>query len=192
MCQSGKWKTTVKLISSIAVYPVGIVKSVPDHSDIEARVIASLESIGVPYEVVEIDPDFADTAQFCEKYGFPPEQSANTIIVATKKEPRQYVACVVRATARLDVNHRVKQLMGNARVSFAPSEETAVLTGMMIGGVTALGLPEGIPVMIDPGLMGCDYIILGGGSRSTKIKVSPKVLTGIPGASVIEGLTLAD
>jgi prolyl-tRNA editing enzyme YbaK/EbsC (Cys-tRNA(Pro) deacylase) len=164
----------------------------PDNSAVEAKVIASLDSIGLPYEVVEIDPDFADTAAFCEKYGFPPEQSANTIIVATKKEPRQYVACVARATARLDVNHRVKQLMGNGRVSFARGEETVALTGMLIGGVTALGLPERIPVYIDPGLMTCDYIILGGGSRSTKIKVSPEALTRIPGAAVIDGLTLSD
>ncbi len=163
--------------------------TLPDSDSIEKAVIDALDSFGVPYEVVEIDPDFADTAAFCEKYGYPPEQSANTIILATKKEPKQYAASVVRATARLDVNHCVKRLMGNARVSFARAEETAELTGMMIGGVTALALPPGIPVYIDPGLMACDYIILGGGSRSTKIKVSPEVLTQIPGAQVIEGLT---
>jgi prolyl-tRNA editing enzyme YbaK/EbsC (Cys-tRNA(Pro) deacylase) len=157
-------------------------------NEIEARVISTLEGFGLSYEVIQIDPAFADTAAFCEKYGFPPEQSANTIIVATKKEPKQYSASVVRATVRLDVNHCVKQLMGNARVSFAAAEETAALTGMMIGGVTALALPEGIPVFIDPGLMGLDYVILGGGSRSTKIKVSPKVLERIPGAKVIDGL----
>ena len=80
--------------------------------------------------------------------------------------------------------------MGNARVSFANAEETAALTGMMIGGVTAFALPTDIPVYVDPGLMGCDYVILGGGSRSTKIKISPEVLTRIPGVEVKEGLTL--
>lgn len=162
-----------------------------DASAIEAKVLSVLDSYGVPYEVVQIDPDFADTAAFCEKYGFPPEQSANTIIVASKKKPKQYTASVVRATARLDVNHCIKQLMGNSRVSFANAEETAGLTGMMIGGVTALALPPDLPVYIDPGLMKCDYIILGGGSRSTKIKVSPEVLTMIPGAEITEGLTLS-
>ncbi len=161
-----------------------------DANDIETRVISALDSYGIPYEVVEIDPDFADTAAFCEKYGFPPEQSANTIIVASKKKPRQYSASVVRATQRLDVNHCVKQLMGNTRVSFANAVETAELTGMMIGGVTVLALPEGIPVYVDPGLMKCDYVILGGGSRSSKIKVSPDVLTRIPGAQITDGLTV--
>lgn len=163
-----------------------------DAKSIESSVISALDLFGVPYEVVDIDPEFADTAAFCEEYGFPPEQSANTIIVATKKKPRQFSASVVRATARLDVNHSVKQLMGNARVSFARSEETAELTGMMIGGVTVLALPPEVPIYIDPGLMECDYIILGGGSRSTKIKVSPEVLNHIPGATIVEGLTTSD
>lgn len=162
-----------------------------DAHSIEAKVITALDSFGVSYEVVEIDPDFADTAAFCEKYGFPPKQSANTIVVASKKEPKQYTASVVRATARLNVNHCVKQLMGNVRVSFANADETAKLTGMMIGGVTALALPPELPVYVDPGLMSCEYIILGGGSRSTKIKISPEVLTKIPNSQVIDDLTVS-
>ncbi|MDA0232898.1 MAG: hypothetical protein O3C69_05375 [Chloroflexi bacterium] len=159
------------------------------ESSIEAKVISALDSFGLPYEVIEIDPGFADTAVFCDRYGYPPEQSANTIIVATKRQPRKYTASIVRATHRLDVNHCVRQLMGNARVSFAGADETAELTGMMIGGVTVLALPPEVPVYIDPGLMECDYVILGGGGRSTKIKVSPEALTHIPGAVVIDGLT---
>ena len=73
----------------------------------EELVIASLRNLGVPYELIEIDPAFADTAAFCEKYGYPLERSCNTIIVASKKEPKQFVACVVLAHTRLDVNKRV-------------------------------------------------------------------------------------
>ena len=60
------------------------------------------------YEMFEIDPEFADTAQFCEKYGFPPEKSGNTIVVASKRGAKKYCACIVAATDRLDVNKRVK------------------------------------------------------------------------------------
>jgi hypothetical protein len=51
---------------------------------IDAKVTASLQALGVPYEIMTIDPDFADTARFCERYGIPLEHSANTIIVASK------------------------------------------------------------------------------------------------------------
>ncbi|HYB44685.1 MAG TPA: YbaK/EbsC family protein [Candidatus Methylomirabilis sp.] len=159
-----------------------------ESAGIERRVREVLDGLGLPYEVVEIDPAFADTAQFCERYGFPMEQSANTIIVGSKKEPRQYAACVVKASTRLDVNHAVRKLMGVARLSFAGAEETMALTGMMIGGVTVFALPEGLPIYVDEALMSCPWVILGGGSRSSKVKIAPDVFARLPGAAVIAGL----
>ena len=55
---------------------------------IEQRVAAQMELLGVEHEMFEIDPDFADTAAFCEKYGFPMEKSGNTIVVASKRGRR--------------------------------------------------------------------------------------------------------
>ena len=159
-------------------------------TDIEAEVIAALEELGVSYEIVQIDPDFADTAAFCEKYGFPMETSGNTIIVASKRGEKKYCACIVQATARLDVNKTVKRLMGVSRASFASAEETMDLTGMMIGGVTAFALPAGLPVYADPNLLSQEYVILGSGSRSSKLKIAPKDLRKVPGAQFIDGLTM--
>ena len=154
----------------------------------EQRVIAALDQLGVTYEVIPIDPAYADTAAFCERYGFPADHAGNTIICASKKEPRQYCACVVTATTRLDVNHAVRRLLGASRVSFASAEETMALTGMAIGGVTLFGLPPALPVYLDERLMGLDYVIVGGGSRATKIKVAPSVLQALPNASVVVAL----
>ena len=64
-----------------------------------ARVI---ERLGIECEIMPIDPAFADTEAFCRKYDVPLERSANTIIVASKKEPKQFCACVVLADSRLD------------------------------------------------------------------------------------------
>jgi len=38
--------------------------------------------------------------------------------------------------------------------------------------------------------MQCDYIILGGGNRSIKIKISPAVFNLTPNTEVIEGLAI--
>lgn len=156
--------------------------------DIDGKVTASLDAIGVPYEIMTIDPDFADTARFCERYRIPLDNSANTIIVAGKKEPKQYCACVVKATTRLDVNHAVRKLMNASRLSFATAEETRALTGMMIGGVTIFALPPGLAVYVDDRLMTLDWVILGGGSRSTKIKTSPEVFRRLPSTTIVPGL----
>jgi prolyl-tRNA editing enzyme YbaK/EbsC (Cys-tRNA(Pro) deacylase) len=157
--------------------------------EIERRVVAMLDGLGLSYELHRIDPAFADTAAYCEKYGSSPDHAANTIVVASKKEPKQYAACVVKATRRLDGNHTVRRLMNAARISFASAEETRELTGMMIGGVTVLALPAELPIYVDDTLMDLPWIILGGGSRSLKIKASPEVFRKLPGATVVAGLS---
>jgi prolyl-tRNA editing enzyme YbaK/EbsC (Cys-tRNA(Pro) deacylase) len=158
--------------------------------DIEARVRETLDGLGVPYELFPIDPQYADTAAFCEHYGSPLDHAANTIIVASRKEPKQYAACVVLATTRLDVNHSVRRLLGASRLSFASAEETMAVTGMMIGGVTVFALPSGLPVYVDERLMALDYVILGSGSRRSKLRTSPEVFRRVPGARIVAGLAL--
>jgi prolyl-tRNA editing enzyme YbaK/EbsC (Cys-tRNA(Pro) deacylase) len=156
--------------------------------DIEARVEASLAATDLAYELIACDPELADTAAFCAHYGYPLERSANTIMVASRKPEGRYAVCVVLATHRLDVNKRVRRLLGVQKLSFAPPEITAEVTGMLIGGVTPLALPDGMPLWIDSAVMANEWVILGGGSRSMKVKVDPHVLTRMPGAEVIEGL----
>ena len=158
------------------------------EEELQDRVRGVLEGLGVPYEIMTIDPDFADTAAFCAKYGIPLEQSANTIIVASKKEPKQYCACLVLATTRLDVNHGVKKLMNASRVSFASADETKALTGMLIGGVTVFALPDTLPIYVDERVMGPEWIIVGGGGRSTKVKLAPDILRRLPNVTVVPGL----
>jgi hypothetical protein len=36
-----------------------------------------LDALGLPYEAMPCDPDFADTAAFCERYGIAPEDVPN-------------------------------------------------------------------------------------------------------------------
>ena len=111
--------------------------------------VEQLDSIGIVYEIIPCDPELADTAQFCEAYGYPLEDSANTILVAGKATPPVYAACVVLATTRLDVNRVVKKRMGVRKASFAGGADTEQLTGMAIGGVTPFGLPADLPLWVD-------------------------------------------
>jgi prolyl-tRNA editing enzyme YbaK/EbsC (Cys-tRNA(Pro) deacylase) len=153
----------------------------------ENNVAAAVAKLGIPYELIQIDPAFADTATFCAKYGYPVERSCNTIIVASKKEPKQFVACVVLAHTRLDVNKCVTKLMGVSKASFASAGEMMALTGMQVGGVTPFSLPPGMPLYIDDRIPPLDWVILGGGGRSLKVKMSPEALIKL-GAEVISGL----
>ncbi len=159
--------------------------------DIEQAVKQHLDGLGVPYEMLPCDPEYADTAVFCERYGFPPGQSANTILVASKRPPGRYAACVVLATTRLDVNRTVRDLLEVKKVSFASAETTREVTAMDIGGVTPFALPDDLPVFVDRRVTEVDWIILGSGTRTSKIKAAPAILTQMPQVQVIDGLATA-
>jgi prolyl-tRNA editing enzyme YbaK/EbsC (Cys-tRNA(Pro) deacylase) len=164
-----------------------IVRSMTDD-DGRAWLDAQLRDLGVAYELFPCDPALADTAAFCAAYGFDPEDSANTIVVIGKSDPPRFAACVTLAPYRLDVNRTVRDRLGTRKASFAPAEETARLTGMLIGGVTVFGLPPELPIWVDARVMERERIILGGGSRSWKVISTPAILRALPRMEVVEGL----
>jgi prolyl-tRNA editing enzyme YbaK/EbsC (Cys-tRNA(Pro) deacylase) len=145
-----------------------------------------LDGIDIPWEIVACDPALADTANFVQAYGYSLEDSANTIVVVGKSDPPRYVACVVLANTRLDVNRAVKQRIG-ARASFASGEDVERMTGMKIGGVTPIGITD-IPIWVDARVMTREKIILGGGNRSSKILTPPGIFLALPNVEVVEGL----
>lgn len=151
---------------------------------------AALDARSVAYEVMACDPDLADTAAFVEAYGVPLDHGANTIVIASKGAEPAYAACVLLATTMLDVNGAVRHEMGVRKASFARAEPVMELTGMQIGGVTPFGLPDDMPVLVDARVMEPDWIVLGGGNRTSKLRLAPSSLERIAGLRVVEGLAV--
>lgn len=151
-------------------------------------VLDQLAELGAAYELVPCDPDLADTAAFCEAYGYSMEDSANAIVVAGKSAPPVFAMCLVLADSRLDVNKVVRKRLGTRKCSFASAEQTIEMTGMQIGGVTPFGTTESLPLWIDARVMERDNLIIGGGSRDRKLLVPPATLAAHPRAEVVEGL----
>lgn len=159
-----------------------------DKSLLHDRVREALDTAGATYEVLPCEPHLADTAEFLAHYGISADEACNAILVVLKTEPRRYVACLVRADTKLDVNKKVAKLVGFKRLSFATSEETAELTGMLIGGVSIAGLPPDMPLYIDTQVLERPRVIIGGGNRHSKARLDPHELLKLPNA---EGADIA-
>lgn len=155
---------------------------------IETRIQGVLDRSGLDYEILPCDPVLADTEVFCEHYGYPKVNSVNTILIKAKTGGERFVACVALATTRLDVNKTIRKRLKARRVSFASPEETRKVTGMELGGVTPVGLSDDLPLWVDGRVVERPFVILGGGDRSTKIKVSPKVFDSLSNAEIISEL----
>ena len=152
------------------------------------RIQKFLESTKLAFEVMSCDPKLSDTAIFCKEYGINLNDSVNTIIIKTKTGKLKYVACALLASTRLDMNKIIKKKLEVRKVSFADALETTKLTGMEIGGVTPIELPVSLPLWIDSKIMTRNIIVLGGGNRSSKIKISPKIFNFTKNTEIVDGL----
>lgn len=138
---------------------------------------------------VQIDPAFAGSAEFCEKYGIQPNEGANCIIVKGKRgDMIKYVACLVPVDKRADVNKLVKKYLEVRDISFAPMDYAVEASGMEYGSITVVGLPAEWPILIDKSLVEKDYLVIGGGLRSGKLLIPGKALAELPNAYIIENL----
>jgi prolyl-tRNA editing enzyme YbaK/EbsC (Cys-tRNA(Pro) deacylase) len=139
--------------------------------------------------VAAIDPDLADTAAFCDRYGVSAEESANCVVVAARREGRAWLAaCVVLASTRADVNGAVRRHLGARKVSFAAMETAVDESGMEHGGITPVGLPGSWPLLVDAAVAAAPRVVVGSGVRRSKLVLPGAALGALPGAEVLSDL----
>jgi prolyl-tRNA editing enzyme YbaK/EbsC (Cys-tRNA(Pro) deacylase) len=154
-----------------------------------APVAAALAQLSAPAWVAEIDDDLADTAEFSEAYAVPLEASANCVVVAARRAGQTgLAACVVLATTRADVNGLVRRHLGARKASFAPQDVAVAESGMAYGGITPVGLPAAWPVLVDPAVAASEFVVIGSGTRGSKLAVPGRALAALPAAEVLDGL----
>ena len=154
-----------------------------------APVAAALPGLSGPAWVAAIDDAAADTAAFIDAYAVPPAASANCVVVAARRAGQTTLAaCVVLATTRADVNGLVRRYLDARKASFAPQDVAVAESGMAYGGISPIGLPESWPVLVDTAVAAGDWLVIGSGTRGSKLAVPGSVLAALPGAQVLEGL----
>mgnify|MGYP001402768282 CR=1 FL=1 len=175
---------------------LGTLKAEPalDRKDLLARPVAeALERLdpadAARVGVAEIDPELADTANFCAAYSSPLERSANCVVVSGRRSGEvRYAACLVLATTRADVNGVVRRRLDVRKASFAPMADAVARTGMESGGITPLGLPADWPIFVDPAVVAAPAVVIGSGVRRSKLALPGSVVASLPNVEVVENL----
>ncbi|VFT31745.1 tRNA synthase [Pseudomonas aeruginosa] len=125
-----------------AVAPADYHRHLPEQV---ARGLPSAELV-----VFRVADEHSDTAAFSARYGFGLEDCANTLGPALQARRRRRLCR--GGQPGLAAARRERRGQGAARarrLSFAAREVATELTGMQFGGITAFGLPEGMPLLVD-------------------------------------------
>lgn len=138
----------------------------------------------------EIDPQLSDTAAFCARYQVAPSDAVNCVVLRARGGGEErFVAGLVRASHRLDVNGAVRGFLAARKVSFAAREDAVAATGMEFGAITPFGLPPGWLVLLEEEIGQLDRAVVGSGMRRSKLWVPGAVLAALPGAQVVGELS---
>lgn len=162
-------------------------QSALDHPELlAARVKDAIAELELECFVAAIDPNRADTAEFCAAYEVPLEVSANCVVVAGRRaELSVMAACLVRATDRADVNRVIRKRLDVRKISFAGMDDAVRETGMEYGGITPIGLPPSWTILVDEAVAGLDMIVVGSGIRGSKIALPGTSAGSLPNAEIL-------
>lgn len=141
-------------------------------------------------QATAIDPELADTAAFCQRYGVAPEASANCVVIAGRRGGEtRYAAAMVLAIHRVDVNGALRRALDVRKASFAAMADAVAATGMEYGGITPLGLPADWPIYLSEQVVTAGTVVIGSGLRRSKLRLDGPLLAELPGAELVPGLS---
>jgi prolyl-tRNA editing enzyme YbaK/EbsC (Cys-tRNA(Pro) deacylase) len=139
--------------------------------------------------VAPSDPGLADTAAYVTAYHLPIEASVNCVVIAGARDGQERVAAAaVRADTRADVNRVMRRLLDVRRCSFMPMEAAVAGSGMELGGITPIGLPDAWTVYLDARVADVPTALIGSGIRASKLLLPGELLCQLPGATVVADL----
>lgn len=168
-----------------------------DHPELlAAPVLDALRSLAAQGDVralvAPIDPQLADTAEFCAAYDVEMAESANCVVVEGRRgDVTRMAAVMILATGRADVNKVVRKHLNVRKISFASTETATSLTRMEFGGITPVGLPGEWPILVDGAVVEAGVVVIGSGLRGSKIAIDGAALAALPNAAVLD-LALPD
>jgi Cys-tRNA(Pro)/Cys-tRNA(Cys) deacylase len=143
-----------------------------------------LESQRVTYRTHEFSPEIRSAADLAAALGVPAAQVFKTLVVL--RERGRALLVMVPGDCSLDLKALAKAV-GEKKLSMATHREAEALTGLEVGGISALALMhKGFQVYADKGILGFAEAYVSAGARGVNLGLSPQDLIRVTRASVVE------
>jgi Cys-tRNA(Pro)/Cys-tRNA(Cys) deacylase len=153
----------------------------------------ALEREAIPYDPIYFPESIHDALGVAAHAGTPAEQVYKTLVVqvpdlANNRRPT-HVLVVVAGDRALDLKKTAAGL-GVKRVAMARQDDAERMTGLKVGGISALGLlGKGFRVYLDRAAMLQDEIIVSAGRRGINLRLRRDDFMRITGAEWLDAST---
>lgn len=129
-----------------------------------------LEQAKVPYEALEYPDTIHDAQEVAEVLGLPYHIVYKTLVVQAEGVDKPMLV-MIASDQRLDLK-KVALASGHKKVRMAKHADAEALTGLKVGGISALALRDkNWPVFIDSSATQLEHIVISAGQRGTQLRV---------------------
>lgn len=150
----------------------------------KTNAIRMLEAHGVPYETYTFAPEIHSAEGVAQVVGLPASQVYKTLVVVHKQGKPLLV--MIAGDRELDLK-RLAQALGEKKLRMAIYKQAESLTGLEVGGISALGLlNRGFDVHVDRAATKLKRVIVSAGCRGINLGMTVEDLIRVTKAKVIE------
>ena len=144
----------------------------------------ALEKLGIPHKVFSHPGQVTSLQQAAQERGQRPEQVVRSILFRLGEG--EFILALVAGPSQISWK-KLRQHLGQSRLTMASEAEVLAITGYRIGTVSPFGLPRPLKILIDPGISKEQEISIGSGIPNTGIIMSSKDLIGaLKGAEEVQ------
>jgi len=142
-----------------------------------------LEGKKVPHQVLTFSPEIHSADGVAETLGLPPEEVYKTLVVV--RPLGRPLLVMVPASQELDLK-RLARAVGEKKLKMATHREAEALTGLQVGGISALALlNKGFHMCIMREAQGLSHIVVSAGRRGVDVRLAVEDLMRVTGAQLV-------
>ena len=155
----------------------------------KTNVTRLLDSRKVHYETHEYDGStFHSAEEVAALIGVPVEHVYKTIVVLREdaKAGKKPLLVMIAAQCEIDLK-KLAASVGEKKLKVAKHDEAEALTGLQVGGISALALlNKPFEPCLDQSALALTHIHISGGQRGLDVKVAVKDLIALSKAKIVE------
>ncbi|MBM3189462.1 MAG: aminoacyl-tRNA deacylase [Chloroflexi bacterium] len=143
-----------------------------------------LEAKRIPYRAHYFSPEIHSATEVADAVGLPAGQVFKTLVVLPQSAKARPLLAIVPSDRELDLK-QLAAAAGEKRVAMAAHKEAESLTGLLVGGISALALlQKGWRVFLDASAEDYTEILVSAGQRGINVQLAVRDLVALTKARV--------
>ncbi len=152
----------------------------------KTNVLRLLTQRRIPYQALTFSDEIHSAEGAAEAMGVPLSQVYKTLVVL--RERGRPLLVLVPGGQQLDLRKLAKGV-GEKKLHMASQREAEALTGLQVGGISALALlNRGFTIYIDASACGLAEIYMSAGERGLNVRLPVKAFLELTGAQPVEAV----